>query len=242
MLLLGPSEFIMPAKYAKTIICLANSRKVRGRSVAGKEIVGGKIGSWIRPVSGRTAGELSEEDRRFENGQEPRLLDIIRIPMIEARPHACQTENHLIDDSDYWTKEGEASWDELQAALDSSSGPLWDNSSSSYNGLHDRVDEAVAKNLSSSLRLVEVTDLKITVAVEGAEIGKPKRKVRGNFTLDGAPYRLAVTDPVIERDYLEGADGEFKAGHAVLCVSFREPYRGYAYKLIAGVFLKERRL
>src|ERR1700680_4959168 len=98
----------MPAKYAKTIICLANSRKIGGRSVAGKEIAGGKIGSWIRPGSGRAGGGQSEEDRRFENGQEPRLLDIIRIPMIEARPQGCQTENHLIDESQYWTKEGEA--------------------------------------------------------------------------------------------------------------------------------------
>ena len=232
----------MPAKYAKIIICLANSRKIHGHSVAGKEIAGGNIGSWIRPVSGRAAGELSEEDRRFENGREPGLLDIIRIPMIEARPCGYQTENHLIDDSEYWTREGEASWDQLQCALDSISGPLWDNSSSSYNGLHDRVDETTANSLGSSLRLVEVTDLEITVAVEGAEIGKGRRKVRGNFTLNGTPYRLAVTDPLIERNYLAGADGAFKVGPAVLCISFREPYRGYAYKMIAGVLLPETRL
>jgi hypothetical protein len=232
----------MLAKYVKTIVCLANSRKIHGCSVAGKEIAGRRIGSWIRPVSGRAAGELSEEDRRFENGQEPRPLDIIRIPMIEARPCGYQTENHLIDDSEYWTKEGEASWAELQRALDSISGPLWDNSSSSYNGLHDRVDETLANNLGSSLRLVEVKDLKITVAIEGTEIGNAKRKVRGNFALNGAKYRLAVTDPVLERTYLEGTDGEFEIGPAVLCISFREPYRGYAYKLIAGVILNEPRL
>jgi len=107
----------MPAKYTKTIICLANSRKISGRCVAGKETAGGKIGAWIRPVSGRPAGELSEEDRRFENGQDPRLLDVIRIPMVEPRPHGFQTENHLIDEGYYWTKEREASWDDLKAAL-----------------------------------------------------------------------------------------------------------------------------
>ena len=228
----------MPDKYTKTIICLANSRKITGRCVAGKEIADSKIGAWIRPVSGRPAGELSEEERRFQNGQDPRLLDVISIPMIEPRSHGFQTENHLIDDGYYWTKQREASWDDLQAALDPIVGLLWDNSSSSYNGLHDRVEEAAANKLGSSLRLIEVTDLKISVAVEGAEFGNAKRKVRGHFTFNGASYWLAVTDPVTERKYLAGKDGEFQVGPAILCISLGEPYGGYAYKLIVGVFLK----
>lgn len=228
----------MAPKYTKTIICLANSRKITGRCVAGKEFAGGKIGGWIRPVSGRPAGELSEEERRFENGQDPKLLDVINIPMVESRPHGFQTENHVIDDGYYWAKERDAGWDDLNAALDKVSGPLWDNSSSSYNGMNDRVEEAAANKLGNSLRLVEVNDLKIIVAVEGAEFGNAKRKVRGRFTLNGVQYWLSVTDPVVERKYLAGADGEFKVGHAILCISLGEPYGGYAYKLIAGVFLK----
>ncbi len=86
----------MASNYSKTIICLANSRKMTGRCVAGKEIAGGKIGGWIRPVSVRPAGELSEEDRRFQNGQDPKLLDVIRIPMIEHRPYGFQKENQLL--------------------------------------------------------------------------------------------------------------------------------------------------
>jgi hypothetical protein len=72
---------VMTAKYTKTIICLANSRKRSGRCVAGKEIVAGKIGGWIRPISARPAGELSEGERRLDNGQEPKLLDVIQIAM-----------------------------------------------------------------------------------------------------------------------------------------------------------------
>jgi hypothetical protein len=104
----------MPVKYTKTIICLANSRKITGRCVAGKEVTGSKIGAWIRPVSVRPTGELSEEDRRFQDGKDPRLLDVIRIPMTEPQPDGFQTENHLIDDRYYWTKEREASWDGLE--------------------------------------------------------------------------------------------------------------------------------
>ncbi len=81
-------------------------------------------------------------------------------------------------------------------------------------------------------------DLKIVVAVEGAEFGNAKRKVRGHFTLNGAQYLLSVTDPVVERQYLAGGNGEFNVGTAILCVSLGEPYQGYAYKLIAGVFVK----
>ena len=76
------------------------------------------------------------------------------------------------------------------------------------------------------------------VAVEGAEFGNSKSKVRGHFTFNGTQYWLAVTDPVTERKYLADKDGEFKVGHAILCISLGEPYGGYAYKLIAGVFLK----
>jgi hypothetical protein len=93
----------MPINYTKTIICLANSRKITGRCVAGKVTDGETIGEWIRPVSARQTGELSEEDRRFQNGTDPGLFDIVRIPMIEPRPNGFQTENHLIDDGYYWT-------------------------------------------------------------------------------------------------------------------------------------------
>ena len=74
----------MTVKYTKTIICLANSRKITGRCVAGKEIAGIKIGAWIRPVSRRPAGELSEEDRRLQNGQDPSTrnhVSLIRRPL-----------------------------------------------------------------------------------------------------------------------------------------------------------------
>lgn len=47
-----------------------------------------------------------------------------------------------------------------------------------------------------------------------------------------------MTDPVVERQYLGGENGEFNVGNAILCISLGEPYRGFTYKLIAGVFKK----
>lgn len=70
----------------KRIVCLANSRKLSGRCVAGKEMTAGRAGSWIRPVSDRPAEEVSLEERRYADGSDPALRDIINVPLREPRP------------------------------------------------------------------------------------------------------------------------------------------------------------
>jgi hypothetical protein len=44
----------------RRIVCLANSRKMNGRCIAGRELNEGKAGAWIRPVSDRPHHEVSE--------------------------------------------------------------------------------------------------------------------------------------------------------------------------------------
>ena len=58
-------------KYTKRIVCLANSRKMSGRCIAGKEVLDTGYGEWIRPISKRETAEISEEEMRFENGEIP---------------------------------------------------------------------------------------------------------------------------------------------------------------------------
>jgi hypothetical protein len=82
--------------YVKTIVCFANSRKTAGRCIAGKAWQDGKPGEWVRPVSSRSTHEVSEEERRYENGQDPQLLDILRVPCDAHQPLSHQRENHVM--------------------------------------------------------------------------------------------------------------------------------------------------
>ena len=157
--------------YEKTILCLANSRKLSGRCIAGKEKLDDEIGGWVRPVSGRPSEEISEEERRYKNGRSAQVLDVIHVPMREPRPSAHQTENHLIDDECYWEKIGSANWMEVQAALDTVAGPLWINGHSTRNGQNDQVPEGQAVSLPSSLCLIRPDNLQISVGVEGGVFG-----------------------------------------------------------------------
>jgi len=136
--------------YVKKIVCLANSRKHSGRCIAGKEVLPRGYGSWIRPISARPSAEISEEERRFENGKDPRVLDIIDVPMIAAVPLLHQTENHVIDAGYYWTKKGQLPWAELKHLIDKPA-PLWFNGDSTYSGLNDRVSVEHAAKMTNSL-------------------------------------------------------------------------------------------
>jgi len=86
------------------IVCLANSRKLSGRCIAGKEMVRNKPRGWIRPVSAREHEEVSEYERQYEDGTDPRVLDIIDVELLEPRPRTYQQENWLLDPDLYWTK------------------------------------------------------------------------------------------------------------------------------------------
>jgi hypothetical protein len=58
----------------KRIVCLANSRKLSGRCIAGKEFGGNAAGTWIRPVGAREHGEVSEYERQYEDGSDPQKI------------------------------------------------------------------------------------------------------------------------------------------------------------------------
>jgi hypothetical protein len=112
--------------YTKTIVCLANSRKLAGRCVAGKEWDGCNVGAWCRPVSARDRGELTAERWYCKTWRDPKLLDLIEVSLLGPRPSSFQTENHLVDASVRWKYAGHVAAGQLVPALDRPTGPLWD--------------------------------------------------------------------------------------------------------------------
>lgn len=221
----------------KRIVCLANSRKLSGRCIAGREWMGGRVGAWIRPVSDRPNEEVSEEERQYEDGSDPKVLDVIDIPLIAPRPRAWQQENWLLDPTAYWVRRGRVTWRDLAAMVDAPP-MLWPNGYRTYHGLNDRVREDEAMSLTTSLHLLRTDSVTLSVFAPSAAFGNPKRKVYGRFSHAGTEYRLRVTDPVYERAYLAKADGEYSLGESYLTISLGEVWNGFAYKLIAAIIEK----
>jgi hypothetical protein len=66
--------------------------------------VKGKLGGWIRPINAQNGSAISESDLQYENGKSADVPDVVTVPMLGARPHGHQTENHLIDPDHHWKK------------------------------------------------------------------------------------------------------------------------------------------
>jgi hypothetical protein len=202
--------------------------------VAGIEAANGAL-AWIRPVSARERGELSEAERRFQDGSDPRLLDIVGIPVHRHEPNAYQSENWVIDYRFYWNKVGEGTAEMLPGLVDHRD--LWlAGSTSTWHGTNDQLSLALALTCADSLRFLSVSDLRYRVFAPRKDFGEPKRRVMAEFTHLGAEYGLWVTDPLVERQLLAQDDGEYHVGNAYLTVSLGEPYDGFVYKLVAAVF------
>ncbi len=223
----------------KRILCLANSRKFHGRCVAGIELFGSDRRGWIRPVSAREHEEVSEYERQYEDGRDPRVMDIIDVPLIEARPKDFQQENWLLDPGQYWRKVALAAWSDL-VRLSDPAAPLWIDGDSTYNGRNDKVLLAQAKCLTSSLRLIRVDGLTLSVFRPSEAFGNPKRRVQSRFVHHGTEYHFWVTDPTYEREYLSKPDGDYQLDESFLTVSLSEPWEGVCYKLVAAIIERAR--
>ena len=222
----------------KRIVCLANSRKLSGRCIAGREWRDGSAGPWVRSVSARDGEEVSEYERQYEDGSDPRVCDVMDAPVLESRPKDYQTENWLLDPKYYWVKVGRLPWLELSALVDPSA-PLWIDGHGTYNGRNDKVPLEAAGSVADSLRLIHIHQLTLRVYKPGEAFGNNKRRVQGWFMHAGPEYGLWVTDPGFERRYLKKLDGACEIGECYLTISLGEPYGDACYKLIAAIIVRD---
>lgn len=218
----------------KRIVCLANSRMRGGRCVAGRELIGNRVGPWIRPVPERRGDGLLPFERCYSDGAEPQLLDIIEVPLLRHVGRDHHTENWLIDPSARWVKVGAFPVYRLRELADPV-GPLWINGYHSTWGLNDRVPLAIVKKLTGSLKLVRVPQLTLMVTDEPQEDGSKRRRVQAQFSLAGVEYQLWVTDPRIEEEYGHKRAQGYSCGESYLTISLGEAYRFFCYKLVAAV-------
>ena len=219
----------------KQIVCLANSRKLQGRCIAGRELIdGSKAGDWIRPVSDRETQEVSEYERQYKDGSDPVLLDIVSTPVLRQQSENYQTENWVLDDQYYWRKMGTYSHSDLPNLVDPTD-RLWIDGHSTYHGINDKIPMERANTLSSSLRLIQLERLTLSVFAPSEAFGDPRRKVQGRFKHAGQRYALRVTDPVYERKYLKKPNGTYQLESCFLTISLAEPWGDACYKLIAAI-------
>ena len=218
----------------RRIVCLANSRKLNGRCIAGRQWVDGRPGEWLRPVSARVGEEVSEYERQYEDGSDPRVLDVIDVPVLSPCPKDYQTENWVLDPEHYWVKAGRLSWFDLPSLVDPVA-PLWLDGNSTYSGINDRIALDAADSVTDSLRLIRVDSLQVRVFRPGEAFGNNKRRVQARFSHADEEYALWVTDPGFERRYLAKLDGDYGIGECYLTISLGEPYQDACYKLVAAI-------
>jgi hypothetical protein len=218
----------------KRFVCLANSRKLSGRCIAGKELVSSKAVGWVRPVSNREHEEVSEYERQFQDGSDPRVLDVIDVPLLQPMPKTYQPENWQLDPQHYWVKAGTFLWTDLRNLIDPVL-PLWTNGHSTHMGMNDKIPLSIVTTLSNSLRLIQVSEMTLHVSITGEAFGNPKRRVQGRFSHNGIMHWLWVTDPVYEKAYLLKSDGEYRIGECYLTISVGEPFNDAYFKLIAAI-------
>jgi len=222
--------------YLKRIVCLANSFKIGGSCIAGREVLGnGQYGAWIRPVSARPTAEVTFSEYKYQDNTSPKLLDIIDVQMLNPNPHHHQTENHVIDTSQRRAKVGELPWIDLEKICDQPQS-IWINSDRTGSGCYDCISQAEAVTLHNSLALLKPDNL--TVEVD-KHYYTGKRTYRGSFDYNGTHYNLSLTDPIAIGAFAAKENGSHPLNDVYLCVSLTEPWgkdNNRCHKLVAAIF------
>ncbi len=212
------------------IVCLANSRKHGGHCVAGIELPSGQ---WVRPVSSLDDGRLTRRMRLVDR-REPRLLDVLRIPLAATGPdYGFERENRLLL-SGTWEYIGSTDARQLRRFANTDSCILH----TPERHVTVQYMQSLPRSQRRTLELVETTRLRIFHTGPSENGG---HKWHGSLvTTSGAELTARITDPVLVAR-LE--DGHTPENNCLVTISLSMPYvpgdwtgdDTPCWKLIAGV-------
>ena len=219
------------------IVCLANSRKLQGRCLAGLRTDGQ---GWIRPVAAGADGTLHPGHYRLQDGTEPLLLDVVSVGFSCHQPKPHHPENWLIDDSPWQLIARPAPPATLQALK-----PVFVTGPHLFGNFGDRIDYSILAKSPGVYSLAAVVpsnpqwNIKLNY--------KGNRQTKADFSLLGPTYSLSITDPAWTQrlDHLpiglhSTATAQLKDGqYPIFILSLGEPtpWDNCCYKLVAGVLI-----
>jgi hypothetical protein len=216
------------------MVCLANSRKLGERCVAGVRTDGG---GWVRPVATPSGGALPLDRTTTDRGHPVGLLEVVEIDVEGPVPLLRQPENWLVR-AERWRYVGD-----IEAACVGGLVPATPGDGRLLLGsTGDRVaaPELLERPIPRSLDSIHVCDVRWV----RTRNHHGNRQIRARFRWEGQPYDLVVTDPVCEARFESLQDGEYSGSTIgmdsddgfLLTISLSEPLgSGYCFKLVAGV-------
>ena len=208
------------------IICLANSKKINERCVAGIEVDETDNGyniiltnskpKWLRPVSENEYGEFPAKIAKNIN-----LLNVIEFDLVEHCPSGYQTENVLFNENSVKIlssiKLSSANLDQLTC----DSGALFGNKGKA-------VHEDVVNSIDHSLVFIKVNKYNVFIKPENNQL-------RMNFQYNFLEYDLPITDINFTTKFRKNNTILDGIQHLYLTISLAVVHNKWHSKLIAGI-------
>lgn len=200
----------------KQILILANSRKLSGRCVAGKD----HNGEWIR---------LTKGGHRPVPVSEAISCDVLKVVEVDGLRNTPSAEYNYHSENSVYNRA------RVVATFDRNAVEQFLDNPEDIFGTGKLVDEEDAQELDYSLLFVSVQNLRIYVK----DCGQYGLKLRGQFDYNGIHYTdISVTDSSIE-NRLNNVGYPYAENYeeAYITVSLGELFNGSAYKLISGIVI-----
>jgi hypothetical protein len=232
----------------KSIVILACSAKSGGRCVAGKEVVEKdgfwQVGEWVRPVGKTGSGEVTLSYLYKYLGREPRLGEIITIPLEAHAPINSQPENWVLA-PERWQPIGQWEWKYMPS--------LEDHPPTVWHDVHcdgRRVPPGYVERMDrpASLYLIRPETLKVSIETETNPFVSPPRARyirRAYIRYASQDHEFAIDDPLLKERYYPNypaidtgpVDIALKdAANTLVTVSLTPEFREYHWKIGAAFF------